>query len=97
MARKGDSVAPTLETLLALRFRHGNGGKVRSVSYIFVVPVSDYFVYSFNVMELKLSSSCWFKICHQNLDLSGHGVVVADWWIPVIDSFSPPSEKIDVY
>jgi ankyrin repeat protein len=28
MARKGDSVAPTLETLLGLRFRHGNGGKV---------------------------------------------------------------------
>ena len=48
-------------------------------------------------MELKLSSSCWFKICHQNLDLSGHGVVVADWWIPVIDSFTPPSEKSDVY
>ena len=48
-------------------------------------------------MELKLRSSCWFKICHQNLDLSGHGVVVADWWIPVIDSFTPPSEKSDVY
>jgi bifunctional pyridoxal-dependent enzyme with beta-cystathionase and maltose regulon repressor activities len=28
MARKGDSVAPTMETLLSLRFRQGTGNKV---------------------------------------------------------------------
>jgi hypothetical protein len=30
MARKGDSVAPTMETLMSLRFRHGTGNKVYS-------------------------------------------------------------------
>ena len=30
MARKGDSVAATMETLMSLRFRQGNGSKVYS-------------------------------------------------------------------
>ncbi len=30
MARKGDSVAATMETLMSLRFRQGNGNKVYS-------------------------------------------------------------------